>query len=238
MKETIVFVHGMSHGAWCWEENFIPYFEPLGYRCIAFDLPGHAKQGSTKAIHFSIDDYVQALADVVESLEEAPILVGHSMGGMIVQRYLAKGKCKKAILMSSVPPSGVLLPSLRVLIHHPGALKFLFQANLLGVFKKYPHLMFGSNVNKTSYANRMCAESFWAYLQLMIPIRNLKKGLLMLVMGGQEDQLISVLECKQTAKAYGAQLALMEGGSHDLMLDSNGKIYLDLIHAWLKNPAK
>jgi len=29
----------------------------------------------------------------------------------------------------------------------------------------------------------------------------------------------------------------MEGGSHDLMLDSNGKIYLDLIHAWLKNPA-
>ena len=97
--------------------------------------------------------------------------------------------------------------------------------------------MFGSNVNKTSYANRMCAESFWAYLQLIIPIRNLKKGLPMLVMGGQEDQLISVLEYKQTAKAYGAQLALVEGGSHDLMLDSNGKIYLDLIHAWLKNPA-
>ena len=59
----------------------------------------------------------------------------------------------------------------------------------------------------------------------------------MLVMGGQEDQLISVLEYKQTAKAYGVELALVEGGTHDLMLDSNSQIYLDLIHAWLINPA-
>ncbi len=41
MKETIVFVHGMCHGAWCWEEQFIPYFKELGYNCIAFNLPGH-----------------------------------------------------------------------------------------------------------------------------------------------------------------------------------------------------
>ena len=72
MKETIVFVHGMCHGAWCWEEYFIPYFEQLGYHCIALDLPGHTQQGSTKAIHFSLDDYVNALADRVDKLEEDP----------------------------------------------------------------------------------------------------------------------------------------------------------------------
>jgi pimeloyl-ACP methyl ester carboxylesterase len=235
MKETIVFVHGMCHGAWCWEEYFIPYFEQLGYHCVAFDLPGHAQQGSTKAIHFSLDDYVNALADMVDTLEEDPIIVGHSMGGMILQKFLAKGRCKKAILMSSVPPSGVLFPSLRVLINHPGAFKYLFQANLLGVFNRYPHLMFSSNARSEHYANKMCSESFGAYLQLLIPIGRLEKRMPMLVMGGTEDQLISVGEFEQTAKKYGADLSLLEAGSHDLMLEIDCQKYVNAIHSWIIN---
>ena len=233
MKETIVFVHGMCHGAWCWEEYFIPFFEQLGYHCIAFDLPGHSQQGSAKAIRFSLDDYVDALADIVDKLEDDPIIIGHSMGGMILQKYLANGRCKKAILMSSVPPSGVLLPSLRVLINHPSALQYLFQANLLGVFKRYPHLMFSLNTRSEHYANKMCSESFWAYLQLLIPFRRMEKRVPMLVMGGTEDQLISVSEFEQTAKKYEADLSLLEGGSHDLMLESDCQKYVDAIHSWL-----
>ena len=233
MKETIVFVHGMCHGAWCWEEYFIPFFEQLGYHCIAFDLPGHSQQGSAKAISFSMDDYVNAIADIVDKLADDPIIIGHSMGGMILQKYLAKGRCKKAILISSVPPSGVLLPSLRVLINHPGALKYLFQANLLGVFKRYPHLMFSLNPRSEHYANKMCSESFWAYIQLLIPFRRMEKRVPMLVMGGTEDQLISVSEFEQTAKKYEADLSLLEGGSHDLMLESDCQKYVDAIHSWL-----
>lgn len=234
MKETIVFVHGMSHGAWCWEESFIPYFERLGYHCLAMNLPGHDMPGSTKAIHYALDAYVEALSKTVATLEKDPIIVGHSMGGMILQKYLVKGRCKKAILLASVPPSGVLWPSLRVLAKHPGGLKYLFQLNLLGVFRKYPSLMFGSNPKTKDYVDKMCAESFWAYVQLMIPFRRLRKGIPMLVMGGTEDQLISVEECQQTAIAYGAELAMMEGGSHDLMLDSNSRSYADRMHAWLQ----
>jgi len=106
MKETIVFVHGMSHGAWCWEESFIPYFERLGYHCLAMNLPGHDMPGSTRAIHYALDAYVEALSKTVATLEEDPIIVGHSMGGMILQKYLVKGRCKKAILLASVPPLG------------------------------------------------------------------------------------------------------------------------------------
>jgi pimeloyl-ACP methyl ester carboxylesterase len=80
MKETIVFVHGMCHGAWCWEEQFIPYFEKRGYTCISFNLPGHETEGSTRRISYSLSDYVQALRSVVEKLDEAPIIIGHSMG--------------------------------------------------------------------------------------------------------------------------------------------------------------
>jgi len=235
MKETIVFVHGMCHGAWCWEEYFVPYFEQLGYTCVVFNLPGHEVAGSTKAIHFSMNDYVRALSDVVGKLKHDPIIVGHSMGGMILQRFLAKGgRCKQAILISSVPPAGVLMPSLRVLFQNPGAFKFLFQANLLGVFNKYPHLMFGSNKNTEQYTGLMCAESFWAYLQLMMPIGRVPKKIPMLVMGGSADALISVDEFKQTAERYGTSLELIEEGSHDLMLEPNSHQYATMIHHWLE----
>ena len=238
MKETIIFVHGMSHGAWCWEKNFIPYFEKLGYNCLAINLPGHEKLGSSKSIHYLLGDYVEALSKTVDMLAEDPIIIGHSMGGMILQKYLTTGRCKKAILLASVPPSGVLLPSLRVLVNYPGGLKYLFQANLLGVFRKYPALMFGSNLDTAPYVDKLCAESFWAYLQLMIPIRRLTKEIPMLVMGGTEDRLISVKECQQTAIAYGAELAMMEGGSHDLMLDADCWHYADRIHEWLLHGPK
>ncbi len=233
MKETIVFVHGMSHGAWCWEESFIPYFEKLGYTCVALNLPGHEKPGSAKPIHHSLSDYVNALAAVVDTLPEDPIIIGHSMGGMILQRYLSKGRCKKAILMSSVPPAGVLLPSLRILSQYPGAFKFLFQADLLGVFRQYPHLMFGAMEGSEHYAKLMCAESFWAYLHLLIPIGKIKKHMPILVMGGTADELISVREFEQTASRYGAELILFEGGSHDLMLERSAKTYVDAIHSWI-----
>jgi pimeloyl-ACP methyl ester carboxylesterase len=229
MKETIVFVHGMCHGAWCWEEYFIPYFKKLGYDCIAVNLPGHETPGSTQRISYSLNEYVHALHQAVAKLDQPPIIIGHSMGGMILQRFLQKGSCKKAILMSSVPPAGVLRASLRALFHYPGLIPHLLQLNLLGGFKKYPQLMF----NETSrFASFMCAESFIAYLALFLPIFHpISKPLL--VLGGSKDGLISVNEFQQTAKHYQAELEIIEGGSHDLMLDEEYAKTADLIHQWI-----
>jgi pimeloyl-ACP methyl ester carboxylesterase len=229
MKETIVFVHGMSHGAWCWEEHFIPYFEKLGYTCVAFDLPGHEIQGSTRRISYSLGDYVEALHRVVANLEAPPIIIGHSMGGMILQKYLQTGSCKKAILLASVPPSGVLMASIRALFRYPGLIPYLLQLNLLGGFRKYPQLMF----NKTSrFASFMCAESFIAYLGLMLPV-NHRTSVPILVVGGSEDGLITVNEFENTAKHYKAKLEIIEGGSHDLMLDYDFEKTAEVIKRWL-----
>jgi pimeloyl-ACP methyl ester carboxylesterase len=234
MKETIVFVHGMSHGAWCWEAYFIPYFEKLGYRCLAMNLPGHEEKGCTKSISYSLQDYVRALSKFVANLPEPPIIIGHSMGGMILQRFLKTGSCKKAILMSSVPPSGVLMASLRVIFNHLGSIPFLFQRNLLGVFHKYPELMFNDLSVAQKFKSNMCAESFIAYLGLLIPISN-QTTTPMLVIGGSEDALITQEEFRQTAKYYQAKLERIEGGSHDLMLDPDFTKTADSIHQWLTN---
>ena len=232
MKETIVFVHGMSHGAWCWEEYFIPYFEKRGYHCLAINLPGHAEKGSTKRIAYSLRDYVHTLTNFVSNLPEPPIIIGHSMGGMILQQFLKTGTCKKAILMSSVPPAGVLMASLRVIFRHLGSIPFLFQRNLLGVFKKYPHLMFNDPNVAQQFAPHMCAESFNAYLGLLIPLRN-RISIPMLVIGGSADALITPDEFRQTAKYYQAKLELIEGGAHELMLDPDFTKTADTLQQWL-----
>lgn len=232
MSETIVFVHGMCHGAWCWEEQFIPYFERQGYNCISFNLPGHETEGSARRISFSLGDYVQALHNVVKNLDEPPIIIGHSMGGMIVQHFLKTGYCKKAVLMSSVPPSGALLASLRVIFRYPGVIPHLLLRNLLDAFKKYPHLMFNKAILISRYSHRMCAESFSAYLGLLKPISH-TSSIPILVLGGSKDALITVREFESTAKHYGAKLTIIEGGSHDLMLDEDYEKSADAIEKWM-----
>lgn len=232
MKETILFVHGVCHGAWCWEEKFIPYFQELGYKCIALNLPGHETPGSIHRISYSLNDYIQALHQAVEKLDQPPILIGHSMGGMILQRFLKTGNCKKAILIASVPPSGALMASLRVIIHNLGTLPYLFTGNLLGVFRKYPHLMFNEAKIAEKYTPKMCAESFPAFVGLVVPVFH-KITTPIFVIGGSDDQLITVQEFSQTAKHYGAELAIIKGGSHDLMLDVDFEKTAKVIQEWI-----
>ena len=92
-KDPILFVHGVCHGGWCWEEHFVPYFEGLGYECHAINLTGHEQAGSRANInHLSLSDYVKDVVEAVHAINRPPILVGHSMGGMIVQKYLERHK--------------------------------------------------------------------------------------------------------------------------------------------------
>ena len=223
----------MSHGAWCWEERFIPYFEAKGYTCLAINLPGHEQEGSSKAISYSLADYVQALKKLVDDLPEAPILIGHSMGGMIVQRYLKTGKAQKAILLASVPPNGVLGPSLRTLFRYPGAIPYLLQGNLFKAFQQYSQLFFNDNPLSEVYKPKLCAESFLAYLGLFIPVSH-RINCPILVIGGSADGLISVDEFQQTAKHYHAPIEIIDGGSHDLMLDEGCEKTAAVMEEWMQ----
>src|SRR6478735_2105335 len=94
----LVFVHGAVHAAWCWDEHFLDYFADNGYRCIAFSLRGHGGSSlGEKALNAcSIADYVDDMRAVINQLPLHPVLVGHSMGGFIVQKYLESASAPAA----------------------------------------------------------------------------------------------------------------------------------------------
>lgn len=170
-------------------------------------------------------------------MDEPPVLVGHSMGGMVVQRYLRTGQCKKVVLMASVPPRGALAASLRVIRKFPGSLKYLLKGDLLGFSRNFDHLFFGTRFaekKRKQFRKKLCSESFRAYLQLLFPLGKTDFSGEMLVIGGEEDQIFTTKEMEQIARKYGADLDIISGAAHDLMLDDKKKEVAAMIHHWLE----
>ena len=79
---TFLLVHGAWHGAWCWRK-LIPALEARGHRGIAFDLPGHGED-RTPPGDVTLEAYAQKTVAMLAGLSEPPMLVGHSMGGMVI----------------------------------------------------------------------------------------------------------------------------------------------------------
>ena len=85
----VLFVHGTWHAAWCWDEHFLDFFADKGYRAVALSLRGHGASSLSKPLKScSIADYVDDVDAVVGELGSPPVLIGHSVGGFIVQKYL------------------------------------------------------------------------------------------------------------------------------------------------------
>ncbi len=79
---TYVLVHGAWHGAWCWDK-VVPLLNQAGHTAIAPDLPGHGKD-RTPIAEITLQSYVQRVCQVVNAQAEPVILVGHSMGGVVI----------------------------------------------------------------------------------------------------------------------------------------------------------
>ncbi len=121
MRSTpLLFIHGACHAAWCWE-NFLPFFAEHGYESHAVSLRGHGASDGSESIHnMRTDDYVNDVEEVVQRFRTLPVLIGHSMGGYVVQKYLEQHTASGAVLMASVPVTGSLKMMLRLVTRYPG----------------------------------------------------------------------------------------------------------------------
>ncbi|MGH3672635.1 MAG: alpha/beta fold hydrolase [Pseudonocardiaceae bacterium] len=79
---TFVLVHGSWHGAWCWERLF-PRLQAAGHTVIAVDLPGYGED-HTPVRDITLQAYADKVLAAVDAAEEPVVLVGHSMGGIVI----------------------------------------------------------------------------------------------------------------------------------------------------------
>ncbi len=113
-SKTIVFIHGMFVTPTCWKK-WQDYFQARGYRTLAPAWPEHDPPASAqRARHpngalarLELSELVEHYRQIVRGLDEKPILVGHSMGGLIVQILLQEGLGIAGVAIDSAPPKGV-----------------------------------------------------------------------------------------------------------------------------------
>ena len=120
----ILLVHGAWHGPWCWD-GFAQRLAGHGHQVHAVRLRGH--DGSPGRIWHRVRDYVADVGEAAGRFAEPPVLVGHSLGGLVVQKYLEHGPAQGAVLLAPLPRHGMGLPVARLAVRHPAA---TLQANL------------------------------------------------------------------------------------------------------------
>jgi pimeloyl-ACP methyl ester carboxylesterase len=101
----VIFVHGAFCGGWAFDEFRQP-FEAAGHACLAPDLRGHGPERRACA-GVSMSDYAEDIAALVRAQDRAPILIGHSMGGLVAQMAAARAPVRALVLLAPSPPWGV-----------------------------------------------------------------------------------------------------------------------------------
>jgi pimeloyl-ACP methyl ester carboxylesterase len=114
MSKTILLVHGAWVTTHCWS-GFREFFEAQGYKVVVpawpyMDRPVEALKltPDPRVSGLTIKDLVDHFEKHIQSLPEAPILIGHSFGGLIVQMLLDRGLGAAGVAIDAGPPRGVL----------------------------------------------------------------------------------------------------------------------------------
>lgn len=240
----LVFVHGGFHGAWCWDEHFLDFFADKGYRALALSLRGHGASSETKPLNdCSIADYVDDVASIADRLPAPPVVIGHSMGGFIVQKYLESHEAPAAVLMGSVPPSGSSRQIRRFTVRHPWlqarALVTHRSSHCFKTPKRARYWLFSPGTPEpdvTRFAARIQEESARAISGML---RNLPQPQHItspvLVMGGEHDGSVTRDEMRATALAYRTEEEVFPGMGHNMMLEPGWAAVAERIHSWLEN---
>jgi pimeloyl-ACP methyl ester carboxylesterase len=247
-KPPLLFIHGAWHGAWCWKPHFIPYFAERGYPVYALSLRGHGESWLDDSLRFVgtrhyIEDVNQVVREVRRQHTVRPIVIGHSLGGYVIQKYLEDYAVPGAVLLATLPVTGFLPSMLRLTRRHP-----LMMLKVLLQMRAYPMVETAALAHAHFFSESMPRETVARYHAQMqdesiriamettifnLPNPKRVRRVPMLVVAAEDDAVFTVPEEAATARVYNADLEIIPDLAHDAMLDANWRAAADCIEGWL-----
>jgi pimeloyl-ACP methyl ester carboxylesterase len=245
---TIVMVHGAFCGGWVFERFRAP-FEAAGLEAVAPDLRGHgAGEPSDAVIGVSMTDYAADVARLCADLPEPPVLLGHSMGGLVAQLAARKAKLRALVLLAPSPPWGVAGSSLE-------EAATAFGVQMMGPFSSGAlqpdrSLMRAYSLDRVPKAEREAAvarlrpESTQAVRETLnwwldpFMTTSVGPGVIdapSLVICGERDVVHSPGAARATADRLGATFKIMPGMSHWLVGEPGWEGVADTALRWLED---
>lgn len=241
----LVFVHGGYATAGCWDAYFLPWFSDRGFDCHALDLAGHGASGNREQLHaFGLDDYADDLAQVLGELDEPAILIGHSMGSTVVERFLERKLARAAVLMAPVPPSGILGATMKIALTEPGffdqqarATRGEYTQATLQTIRDVYYSADTRTDDLMRFGPLFQSESRRALVELtMLALRigGRRPALPVLVVGGEADAVFPPVGLGFTAARWQAEVAVIARAGHTLMLDAHWQTAASRIAGWIE----
>lgn len=259
MATHVVFIHGLWLHASSWNP-WADAFRAAGYEPLAPGWPGDgdtvaASRENPDAIgDHGIDDVVAHFAAIIDSLPSAPILIGHSFGGMIAQKLLGQDRALAAVAIDAAQIKGVLpvpLSALRATLpvfknpankHRAVSLtaeqfRFAF-ANAVSeeesnqLFERWTIPAPGRPLFEAAAAN------FNPHSPAKVDTDNANRGPLLLIASGK-DHTVPESVTRSTLKQYRHSAAVTDiktfaDRGHSLTIDSGWQEIADTCLTWLK----
>lgn len=239
----LLFIHGTLHTAACWDVHFLDYFAEHGYAAHALNLRGHGNsEGREKLRWTRIADFVEDVANAVRQLPSPPILIGHSMGGFIIQHYLEDHDVPAAVLLSSASPAGLLPTAIRTAQRQPWVFAKVSLTMSLKPMLAAPELVGEAFFSKdlpheqlVKYWKQTQDDSFMAFLDMValdLP-KPAKVKTPLLILGAARDNMIAPREVEATARAYNTHAEIIPDVAHNSMLEQRWESVAERILIWL-----
>lgn len=236
-------MHGAFTSAWCWEEYYLPFFAAAGFEAHALSLSGHGKsRGREHLDSLSIADYVKDVREAAMAMSAEPVLIGHSMGGFVVQKYLEQHVAPGAILLCSVPPQGLMSAAVDLMMSRPN---LLIELNNIMTGSSHNSMaslrdaMFAQPVSIEHmqqiyrHAQAESHRALWDMTLLNLPQPSRVRRTPLLLLGTALDRLIPQSAIEMTGRTYGLEAGMFSGMGHAVMLEKDWQKPADHMLAWL-----
>jgi pimeloyl-ACP methyl ester carboxylesterase len=223
----------------------MPWFSSRGFDCHALDLAGHgASEGRDQLHSYGLDDYADDLTEVVQELAVPPILIGHSMGTVVVERFLERHLARAAVLMAPVPSTGILGATMKIALTTPAffdqqarATRGEYTPETLQTMRDVYYSPETRTEELIRFAPLFQAESRRALLDLSLLAMHIGRrppALPVLVVGGAADAVFPSTVLGFTAARWQAEVAVIPRAGHTLMLDAHWENAAQRIAAWIE----
>lgn len=224
---SILFVHGGGHAGWCWQDHFTGWFEARGYTVAAPDLPHHGNLDHRGVQFTPLRAFVDAVGRAAAGLEPPLIIVGHSLGGFVVQKYLERSDSDLAVLLAPSPlgfPGSPLLFAWRMASRHPVMfLKTLRTGIITDRPERTRECFFTPETPSdviASVHSRLQPESLRVLVDMVPPLHPERVRTPVVVIGAEADRMVPPnKDIAATARMYHGARRIVPGG-HDMMLDT------------------
>jgi pimeloyl-ACP methyl ester carboxylesterase len=237
-KAPVLLIHGMFGGAWYWEayQNLLARH---GYESHAINLRGHHGSRPVRDIgKVPVKAFVTDALEVARTLQN-PIVIGHSMGGLIAQKLAEAGGCRGMILMAAAPPRWIPVASWLLLQKELKYARQLFARKPLFPDRKdVDALIFNRTplAERDSFYARLVPESGRAGFDLafgVVGVQAQRVTAPTLVVTGTDDRFVVPRVARALARKYKATLREYDSFGHHIMSEPGWEEPADEIIEWM-----